>query len=248
MKQPLPELLRGKYLLRMNLALEALYQRVSARCNTSLPARNSVLVRRLVPALPKAEDVIDQVGRANIEQLFTAGPEEALKIFDYVPEPWHSVFLASKPKSIESIARLVALNLDWYLEPPRPLLRREWRAVAGAAAASLVLCAAITALLVGTSATALTIISVVVFFTMLNTVWCGAAALYGSGYHRQQVYLDALRHHFRGLVKGAHGPGMPDATGELIPSNAGGLPHQDMAEPVGHTDRRLEVDTDESEP
>ena len=241
-----PETLRGKYLLRINLALEDLYLRVTARCHATLSARNSILVRRLVQPLPEPAKVADEVGRANIEQLFTAGPEELLKIYDYVSEPWRTVFLGSKPKSIEGIAWLVARNLDWYLVPPQPLLRPEWLAITGAAAGSLVLCAAIAALIIGTPISALTSLSVIAFLVLQGLAWRGVAAEFSGGFHRQRVYIDALRRHVRSLMYGADGSGMPDAQLDSATPVEDRMPRQDVTESLSRAERLLDQVDDET--
>jgi hypothetical protein len=83
-------------------------------------------MNRYLPVLPTREELRAKLEGSRIEQLLTAGPAEAASIHDYVRQPWRSIFLGHKPRDIEGITRLIALNLDWYLETPRPLLRKEW--------------------------------------------------------------------------------------------------------------------------
>jgi len=229
MKQPVPELLRGKYMLRINLELEKQYQRILARCHASLPARSSRLARWLGLALPSQEEARERIRRENIVQILTAGPEEATRILEYVSEPWRSVFLGFKPKGIEEIARLVALNLDWYLVPPKSLLRPEWVALVGAVVGTAALIAAITALFLSGSSSAFSCVPAIVLFGLLCGLWPGALGFYFRGFHRQAYYLDALRKEIRELSRSAHGPGMPDGAGEARAPVAGELPQQDVA-------------------
>jgi hypothetical protein len=96
-----------------------------------------------------SQDEIDQlqarIDAAQLAVLLSSGPEEANRIFEYVPAHLTGLLVGERAKTIEEAVRLVAANLDWYLEPPRRLWRSEWRQL-GWCAAGMLFCtiAAIT--------------------------------------------------------------------------------------------------------
>lgn len=148
MAKPLPELLRGKYALRILFKLDEMYIKFGARrgrLNLGKRGRS----RTYLPPLPEPADLRTKLASASIERLFAAGPDEVCRIYDYVAEPWRSIFLGQRPRNLEQMVRLVALNLDWYLKPPRRLFRREWVEVllgiaAGVLGASVLITKALT--------------------------------------------------------------------------------------------------------
>jgi len=88
--------------------------------------RGSILGLLLLPSSPSPESLRGKLEKAKIERLFAGGPDDICRIYEYVSEPWRAWFLGHRPQSIEGMARLVVRNLDWYLEPPAPLFKREW--------------------------------------------------------------------------------------------------------------------------
>ena len=70
--------------------------------------------------------LLKRLAAAKPELLLAGGPEEANRIFEYAPPLLAPFVLGSPAKTLEQAVRLIALNLDWYLIPPRPLIRGEW--------------------------------------------------------------------------------------------------------------------------
>lgn len=105
----------ANYQQRVMAELERLSQDVKPGC-LGLMLSDSQDVRR----------VRETLAHSNIAVLLAAGPQQACQIYDYVPSPWRELYLGARPRSIEEVTRLVALNLDWYLKPPARLIRAEW--------------------------------------------------------------------------------------------------------------------------
>lgn len=49
-----------------------------------------------------------------------------LEIREHVPPPWSWLFFSGKYRSLKDYVALLSANLDWYLGPPRMLLRWSW--------------------------------------------------------------------------------------------------------------------------
>ena len=75
--------------------------------------------------LPYRQRIRRQLAKSEVAQLLASGPDRAVAIYDHTPA-WAHLFLGPRPRNIRDTTRLVALNLDWYLDHPRPLLRQTW--------------------------------------------------------------------------------------------------------------------------
>jgi hypothetical protein len=58
-------------------------------------------------------------------ELIALGPQELSNIYSYSPWPWSLIILGPRPRDLKGWIRLVARNLDWYLEEPKLLIRAE---------------------------------------------------------------------------------------------------------------------------
>jgi len=201
MAKPLPDLLRGKYVLRILFKLDEMYFKFGARWWSHRLGKGR-RIRIYLPPLPEPVDLRAKLASANIECLFAAGPDEACRIYDYVAEPWRSIFLGQRPRNLEQMVRLVALNLDWYLKPPAPLFRGEWLEVllaiaAGVLGASVLLTKALTlgmGFFDGRNAVPTTLFGM--FPLMLAFV-----LLFSAPIQRHLLYINELRSYMRELFR-----------------------------------------------
>ncbi|MBN2083523.1 hypothetical protein JW859_15115 [bacterium] len=74
------------------------------------------------------ERIRGKIEGSGIVEKILLGPEQLEVIYRYVPWPW-AIFIGLRPRDIQGWTKLVARNLEWYLEEPKPLFRVEWVAV-----------------------------------------------------------------------------------------------------------------------
>lgn len=70
--------------------------------------------------------LLKRLEAAKPELLIAVGPEEVNRIFEYASALLAPFVLGQRAQTLEQAVRLLALNLDWYLAPPVPLVRNEW--------------------------------------------------------------------------------------------------------------------------
>jgi hypothetical protein len=67
-----------------------------------------------------------QLRQSGLAELISFGPNELLLIFDNAIEPWRTMFLGIRPKTLQGTVRLIAANLLWYCSPPRRFIPLGW--------------------------------------------------------------------------------------------------------------------------
>ena len=188
--------------MRVQFELDRLYFRMNARGALVGRVRGPAADRRSRDRLPSRELLREKIAKARVEQLLAAGPEEACRIYEFVREPWRTVFLGPKPKDIEGVTRLIALNLDWYLEPPRQLFRHEWSLGLGALAGLIIALASSVSLLALHAYPATVPVWVGGFVTPYVAVLVlGLAALFAQDYERHERHIGELRNYLREVFR-----------------------------------------------
>lgn len=73
------------------------------------------------------QQVASKLSNSGLIARLALGYSELPRIHDYVTWPWN-YFVGAEPQSLRDWVRLVASQLDWYLDEPRRLLRMQWLA------------------------------------------------------------------------------------------------------------------------
>lgn len=63
---------------------------------------------------------------SGLVELISAGSDELLRIYNHAKEPWRTVFLGIRPRTLRESVRFLAANLSWYLNPPCDFIPLGW--------------------------------------------------------------------------------------------------------------------------
>jgi hypothetical protein len=85
------------------------------------------VARRMQRATDKAVLLLPaRIEQSALLDKLLLGPREVADIYQWTPWPWSSMFLGFKPNNLPGWIRVVARNVEWYLDEPRRYFRLLW--------------------------------------------------------------------------------------------------------------------------